>query len=52
MYYGLEGNEAKTLEEIGNILGVTRERVRQLRDRALAALRSGDATEVLRDWAA
>jgi RNA polymerase primary sigma factor len=52
MYYGLEGNEAQTLEEIGNILGVTRERVRQLRDRALAALRSGDATEVLRDWAA
>jgi RNA polymerase primary sigma factor len=52
MYYGLEGHEAKTLEEIGNILGVTRERVRQLRDRALAALRSGEATEVLRDWAA
>jgi RNA polymerase primary sigma factor len=52
LYYGLEGNEPMTLEEIGNQLGVTRERVRQLRDRALAALRSGDATEVLRDWAA
>lgn len=52
LYYGLNGGETKTLEEIGEILGVTRERVRQLRDRALAALRAGDATEVLRDWAA
>jgi RNA polymerase primary sigma factor len=41
-----------TLEQIGSMLGVTRERVRQLRDRAIAALRSGQATEVLRDWAA
>jgi RNA polymerase primary sigma factor len=52
LYYGLEGGEAMTLDEIGRMLGVTRERVRQLRDRALAALRSGDAASVLRDWAA
>jgi len=52
LYYGLEGKEPMTLEQIGAMLGVTRERVRQLRDRAIAALRSGQATEVLRDWAA
>jgi len=52
LYYGLEGKEPMTLEQIGSMLGVTRERVRQLRDRAIAALRSGQATEVLRDWAA
>jgi RNA polymerase primary sigma factor len=52
LYYGLETGEPMTLDEIGRVLGVTRERVRQLRDRALTALRNGDAAEVLRDWAA
>jgi len=52
LYYGLDSGEPKTLDEIGRILGVTRERVRQLRDRALAALRDGGAADVLRDWAA
>lgn len=52
LYYGLEGGEAMTLDEIGRMLGVTRERVRQLRDRALAALRSSESASVLRDWAA
>jgi len=52
LYYGLESGEPKTLDEIGRMLGVTRERVRQLRDRALVALRDGGAADVLRDWAA
>jgi RNA polymerase primary sigma factor len=39
-YFGLNGAEAKTLEEIGRELGVTRERVRQLRNRALAKMRA------------
>jgi RNA polymerase primary sigma factor len=52
LYYGLESGEPKTLDEIGRMLGVTRERVRQLRDRALAALRDGGAADMLRDWAA
>jgi RNA polymerase primary sigma factor len=38
-YFGLNGTEAKTLEQIGQELGVTRERVRQLRNRALARVR-------------
>lgn len=40
LYYGLEPDEdARTLEEIGIALGVTRERIRQLRERAFAKLR-------------
>lgn len=38
-YFGLGGSEPMTLEEIGDCLGVTRERVRQLRNRALTKLR-------------
>jgi RNA polymerase primary sigma factor len=36
--FGLEGDEALTLEEIGDRLGVTRERVRQIEKQALAEL--------------
>ena len=39
--FGLDGEQAKTLEEIGAELGVTRERVRQLESRALRELRIG-----------
>jgi RNA polymerase primary sigma factor len=53
LYYGLEGEEPMTLEQIASIFGITRERVRQLRDRALAALRRGESAELLkREWAA
>ena len=38
-YYGLDGGEPMTLEKIGAELGITRERVRQLKERALAKLR-------------
>jgi RNA polymerase primary sigma factor len=41
LYYGLDPTEeARTLEEIGAALGVTRERIRQLRERAFAKLRA------------
>jgi RNA polymerase primary sigma factor len=39
LYFGLDDGQAKTLEEIGRMMGVTRERIRQLRDRALRQLR-------------
>lgn len=45
LYYGLDPDEeALTLEEIGRVLGVTRERIRQVRERAFAKLR--DCPEV------
>src|SRR3954447_18778086 len=40
--YGLDGSDARTLEEVGRALGVTRERVRQIESRALAKLKSQD----------
>jgi RNA polymerase primary sigma factor len=53
LYYGLESGEPMTMEEIARIFGVTRERVRQIRDRALAAVRDGvRAKDLRRDWAA
>jgi len=40
LYYGLEeGSEPMTLERIGELMGVTRERVRQIRERAFEKLR-------------
>ena len=39
LYFGLDGNEARTLEQIGNLMGLTRERVRQLKERAFLKLR-------------
>ncbi len=38
-YFGLDGDDRRTLGEIGSRLGVTRERVRQIRNRALVKLR-------------
>jgi RNA polymerase primary sigma factor len=38
--FGLNGHFPQTLEEVGNVLGVTRERVRQLESRALGELQS------------
>lgn len=52
LYFGLEGEREHTLEEIGNMLGVTRERIRQLRDRALRRLREGDKGNALETFAA
>ena len=52
LYFGLEGEREHTLEEIGNMLGVTRERIRQLRDRALRRLREGRKGDALESFAA
>ncbi|MBX2874794.1 MAG: RNA polymerase sigma factor RpoD/SigA [Saprospiraceae bacterium] len=38
-YYGLNGYKALTLEEIGDLYGLTRERVRQIKERAIRRLR-------------
>ncbi|MFL5403096.1 MAG: RNA polymerase sigma factor RpoD/SigA [Gemmatimonadales bacterium] len=52
LYFGLDGGREHTLEEIGGMLGVTRERVRQLRDRALKRLREGPVGRALASFAA
>jgi RNA polymerase primary sigma factor len=52
LYFGLAGGHEHTLEEIGQLFGVTRERVRQLRDRALKRLREGEVGRALASFAA
>jgi RNA polymerase primary sigma factor len=52
LYFGLNEGREHTLEEIGGLLGVTRERVRQLRDRALKRLREGEMGAALASFAA
>jgi RNA polymerase primary sigma factor len=54
LYYGLEeGSEAMTLERIGALMGVTRERIRQIRERAFEKLReSPDGRALLGFWQA
>lgn len=46
--YGLEGDEPSTLEEIGSRLGVSRERVRQIEQRALLTLARRSDVQALR----
>ncbi|HEU4629661.1 MAG TPA: RNA polymerase sigma factor RpoD/SigA [Gemmatimonadaceae bacterium] len=52
LYYGLEeGSEAMTLEKIGALMGVTRERIRQIRERAFEKLReSPDGNALAGFW--
>jgi RNA polymerase primary sigma factor len=52
LYFGLNDGREHTLEEIGGMLGITRERVRQLRDRALKRLRDGEVGRALASFAA
>ena len=54
LYYGLEeGSDALTLERIGELLGVTRERIRQIRERAFEKLRQApDAKGLNGMWGA
>ncbi len=47
LYYGLDDGEKMTLEEIGSLLGVTRERIRQIRNRAFEKLRESPHGETL-----
>ena len=52
LYYGLDEGEERTLEEIGMLLGVTRERIRQIRNRAFEKLReSSDGAALEGFWA-
>jgi len=48
LYFGLDGSEPMTLEQIGHRMGVTRERIRQLKERAFRNLRHPSHREALR----
>ena len=48
--YGLLEGQAYTLEEVGNKMGVTRERVRQIEAQALSRLRHPSIQKILRDY--
>ena len=39
LYYGLYGNKESTLDEIGQEMQITKERVRQIKDKAITKLR-------------
>jgi RNA polymerase primary sigma factor len=52
LYYGLDSNEAMTLEEIGSVLGITRERVRQIKEKALNRLRHVSRARALQSFTA
>ena len=47
LHFGLEGGREHTLVEIGALLGVTRERVRHIRDRALRRMRAAEPVQAL-----
>jgi RNA polymerase primary sigma factor len=49
--FGLDGTEPKTLEEMGKKFGLTRERIRQLQNTALAKLRSRIQSDPLEKFA-
>jgi len=47
LYFGLDIDISKTLEDIGSKLGLTRERVRQIKEKAVQSLRSPDVCAAL-----
>ncbi len=51
LYYGLDHSDEYTLEAIGTMCGVTRERIRQLRERTVKRLRHGPEGKVLSAFA-
>ncbi|MFH1843629.1 MAG: RNA polymerase sigma factor RpoD/SigA [bacterium] len=50
LYYGLGYEEALTLQEIGQRMGLTRERIRQIKERALEKMRGSFSRELLHDY--
>jgi len=49
-YYGLSGHKSLTLEEIGELYGLTRERVRQIKERAIRRLRKSVNRNALKSY--
>src|SRR5690554_309123 len=50
MRFGLTDGQPKTLDEIGRVFGVTRERIRQIESKTMSKLRHPSRSQVLRDY--
>jgi RNA polymerase primary sigma factor len=50
MRFGLTDGQPKTLDEIGKVYGVTRERIRQIESKTMSKLRHTSRSDVLRDY--
>ena len=49
-YYGLLGAKPKTLEEISSIMGLTKERIRQIKERTILKLKNTSRSKLLKKY--
>ena len=50
LYFGLDGENSLTLEEIGDKFNLTRERVRQIKEKAIRRLRHNSRSKILKSY--
>ena len=50
LYFGLDGEFPMTLEEIGDKFNLTRERVRQIKEKAIRKLRHNSRSKILKSY--
>ena len=50
MRYGIKDGQPKTLDDIGRVYGVTRERIRQIESKTMSKLRHPSRSQTLRDF--
>lgn len=50
LYFGLNGNQPMTLEEIGETFGLTRERVRQIKEKGVRKLKHNSRSKILKTY--
>jgi len=50
MYYGINGRQPHTLEEIGEMFNLTRERVRQIKEKAIKRLQNTSRSKFLKTY--
>ena len=50
MFYGIGINHSLSMDEIGVLLGLTRERVRQIKEKAIRRLRNNSRKKLLKDY--